>query len=93
MKPTLQKAKLLSTLMAATLLFTAASSASHADSKTELLSLSEAESAIEVGANGETAISKSAESVRSAVDFEHELGFGCIVYREPRPFGDTVLIV
>lgn len=73
MKPTLQKAKLLSTLMAATLLFTAASSASHADGKTELLSLSETESAIEVGANGETAISKSAESVRSAVDFEHEL--------------------
>lgn len=73
MKPTLQKAKLLSTLMAATLLFTAASSASHADSKTEILSLSETESAIEVGANGETAISKSAESVRSAVDFEHEL--------------------
>lgn len=73
MKPTLQKAKLLSTLMAATLLFTAASSASHADSKTELLSLSETESVIEVGANGETAISKSAESVRSAVDFEHEL--------------------
>ena len=59
--------------MAATLLFTAASSASHADGKTELLSLSEAESVIEVGANGETAISKSAESVRSAVDFEHEL--------------------
>lgn len=73
MKPTLQKAKLLSTLMAATLLFTAASSASHADSKTEILSLSETESVIEVGANGETAISKSAESVRSAVDFEHEL--------------------
>lgn len=73
MKPTLQKAKLLSTLMAATLLFTAASSASHADGKTELLSLSETESVIEVGANGETAISKSAESVRSAVDFEHEL--------------------
>ena len=73
MKPTLQKAKLLSTLMAAALLFTAASSASHADSKTEILSLSETESAIEVGANGETAISKSAESVRSAVDFEHEL--------------------
>lgn len=73
MKPTLQKAKLLSTLMAATLLFTAASSASHADSKTEILPLSETESAIEVGVNGETAISKSAESVRSAVDFEHEL--------------------
>lgn len=73
MKPTLQKAKLLSTLMAATLLFTAASSASHGDGKTELLSLSETESVIEVGANGETAISKSAESVRSAVDFEHEL--------------------
>lgn len=73
MKPTLQKAKLLSTLMAATLLFTAAPSASHADGKTELLSLSETESVIEVGANGETAISKSAESVRSAVDFEHEL--------------------
>lgn len=73
MNPIFQKAKLLSTVMAAALLFTAASPDSHADGKTEFSSLSETESAIEAGANGGAAISKSAESVRSAVDFEHEL--------------------
>ncbi len=73
MKPILQKAKLLSILMAAALLFTAASSNSRADGKTEFSSHSETKSAIEAGANGGAAISKSAESVRSAVDFEHEL--------------------